>query len=312
MSASPLRIVFAGTPDFSLPSLEAIAGSHHELLWVYTQPDAVRGRGKKLAPSPVKAFAQRHNIACEQPSKLNKVDAQSLIDHNVDVLVVVAYGQIVPPSVLAAPRFGCINVHGSSLPRWRGAAPVQRAIQAGDTTFGVCIMQMDKGLDTGPVYLDVPLGVDADTITAGELSSAMAITGAQALLQVLDDLDAYPLQDQVEEGVCYAHKVTKEEALIDWSKPATVIERHIRAFNPWPLADSFLSEQRIRIAFARAIDVQVPDSLPGTILAVDEEGVKVACGQGVLCIATMQFPGKVMQGVTSKLGLSEGAVFLNA
>ena len=315
MSVSPLRIVFAGTPEFSLPSLEALADSYHELLWVYTQPDAVRGRGKKLTPSPVKSFAQSRGIACEQPVKLSKVDAQALIDHKVDVLVVVAFGQIVPPSVLAAPRFGCINVHGSSLPRWRGAAPVQRAIQAGDPTFGVCIMQMDKGLDTGPVYLDLPVDADAGTVTAGELSRDMAVRGAHALLQVLEDPGGYPLQKQVEEGVCYAHKVTKAEALLDWSKPAGVLARHIRAFNPWPMAYSFLSGQRIRVAFAKALDAEVSAAVPGTIVAVDEAGVKVACGQGVLCITTMQFPGKLMQEVGSKSGtlpLQAGLVFSNA
>ena len=308
MTHSPLRIVFAGTPDFSVASLAELYASTHELLWVYTQPDAVSGRGKQFRASPVKMFAESNGIACEQPRKLGVQEAQALVDQRVDVLVVVAYGQIVPASVLAAPRLGCINVHGSLLPRWRGAAPLQRAILAGDSTFGVCVMQMDRGLDTGPVYIRAPLSVDSTSVTAGELSVTMAHEGARLLLRVLADPSAFPLQKQSERGVCYAHKISKDEALIDWTRSSVCIDRHVRAFNPWPMAYSFLNGSRIRVASVFLEDGLTSGERPGTVLDVGPTGVLVACQKGLVRITKLQFPGKKMQ-VSSQHLIKKGMVF---
>ena len=286
---SPLRVVFAGTPDFAASSLAAVLDSEHEVVAVYTQPDRPAGRGRKLTPSPVKQLAQEHGLPVVQPASLKDADDQAeLAALNADVMVVVAYGLLLPQAVLDTPRLGCINVHASLLPRWRGAAPIQRAIEAGDSVSGVTIMQMDAGLDTGAMLYEVRTPITSRT-TGGDLHDRLAIQGANALIHVLDNLDNGSLEatPQPEEGVTYAAKLSKAEAELDFSQPAEQLARKIRAFNPWPVAWCTLGNDRLRLLMASVEQGEQPPSPPGTLLAHGDEHLRIACGaqgQEVLCV----------------------------
>ncbi|PTS73011.1 methionyl-tRNA formyltransferase [Stenotrophomonas sp. HMWF023] len=287
-----MRIVFAGTPEFAVSSLRA-AARHHEVVAVYTQPDRPAGRGRGLAPSPVKLEAVARGIPVYQPETLKDEAAQQqLRDLQPDLMVVVAYGLILPKAVLNIPTHGCWNVHGSLLPRWRGAAPIQRAIQAGDDKTGICLMQMEAGLDTGPVLLHQELAIAA-TDTGGQLHDKLAELGAQVLSDGLGLLRAgiKPIaRPQPEQGVTYAHKLDKAEAKLDWAQDAEALARTVRAFNPWPIAEALLAGERVRIHGAVALDV-AHGKAPGTVLAAGREGIDIACGQGALRLRVLQREG---------------------
>ena len=287
-----LRIVFAGTPEFAVPSLRA-AAQRNEVVAVYTQPDRPAGRGRGLQPSPVKREALGRGIPVLQPDTLKSaLAADALRALQPDLLVVVAYGLILPKAILAIPRQGCWNVHASLLPRWRGAAPIQRAIEAGDRETGVCLMQMEAGLDTGPVLLSQTLAI-GDSETGGQLHDRLAALGAQTLADGLGLLRAgmRPVpQPQAESGVTYARKLDKAEARLDWAQPADVLARKVRAFNPWPMADALLAGERVRVHGAVAIDA-APAAVPGRILAAGRDGIDVACGEGALRIRVLQREG---------------------
>ncbi|KXF81193.1 methionyl-tRNA formyltransferase [Enterovibrio coralii] len=292
-----LKIVFAGTPDFAARHLAALLSSHHEVVAVYTQPDRPAGRGKKLTASPVKMLAQEHNIPVYQPETLRSEDAQQeLAAIGADIMVVVAYGLLLPQPVLDTPRLGCINVHGSILPRWRGAAPIQRSIWAGDAQTGVTIMQMDIGLDTGDMLKIATLDIDAKE-TSATLYERLAELGPDALVDCLGDIasgNAVPVK-QDDEQANYAKKLSKEEALVDWNLSAVAIERCIRAFNPWPMSYFTVTandaEHNIKVWDAE-VDAESSDKAPGTILSADKTGIRVATGDGVLRLTAIQPPGK--------------------
>ena len=287
-----MKIVFAGTPEFAVASLRA-AARHHEVVAVYTQPDRPAGRGRGLAPSPVKLEAIARGIPVFQPESLKTPEAQQqLRDLQPDLMVVVAYGLILPKAVLAIPTHGCWNVHASLLPRWRGAAPIQRAIQAGDRDTGVCLMQMEAGLDTGPVLLQQQLAIGANE-TGGQLHDRLAALGAQVLSDGLGLLRAgiKPIaQPQPEAGVTYAHKLDKAEARLDWAQDAQALERTVRAFNPWPIAEAQLAGERVRIHGAVAL-ADNQGRAPGTLLAAGRDGIDIACGQGALRVRVLQREG---------------------
>lgn len=287
-----MRIVFAGTPEFAVSSLRA-AARHHEVVAVYTQPDRPAGRGRGLAPSPVKLEAVARGIPVYQPESLKGAAAQQqLRDLQPDLMVVVAYGLILPKAVLAIPTHGCWNVHASLLPRWRGAAPIQRAIQAGDAKTGVCLMQMEAGLDTGPVLLHQELPIAA-TDTGGQLHDKLAELGAQVLSDGLGLLRAgiKPIaRPQPEQGVTYAHKLDKAEARLDWAQDAGALARTVRAFNPWPIAEATLAGERVRIHGAVALEADHGQA-PGTVLAAGRDGIDIACGQGALRLRVLQREG---------------------
>ncbi|SNT83050.1 methionyl-tRNA formyltransferase [Stenotrophomonas sp. CC120222-04] len=287
-----MRIVFAGTPEFAVSSLRA-AARHHEVVAVYTQPDRPAGRGRGLAPSPVKLEAVARGIPVYQPESLKDEAAQQqLRDLQPDLMVVVAYGLILPKAVLAIPTHGCWNVHASLLPRWRGAAPIQRAIQAGDAKTGVCLMQMEAGLDTGPVLLHQELPIAA-TDTGGQLHDKLAELGAQVLSDGLGLLRAgiKPIaRPQPEQGVTYAHKLDKAEAKLDWAQDADALARTVRAFNPWPIAEATLAGERVRIHGAVALEADHGQA-PGTVLAASRDGIDIACGQGALRLRVLQREG---------------------
>jgi len=290
--SGPLRIVFAGTPEFALPSLRAAARSG-EIVAVYTQPDRPAGRGRQLAPSPVKQAALNKGWPVHQPITLKTVEArQALAALEPDLLIVVAYGLIVPPKILAIPRHGCWNVHASLLPRWRGAAPIQRAIEAGDAQSGVCLMQMAEGLDTGPVLLSLTTPIDADD-TAGSLHNRLAELGAEVLSDGLTLLRVgmRPVaRPQADVGVTYAHKLEKSEAKLDWNLPASVLERKVRAFSPWPVAEAVVNGERLRIHEARARAIE-HTAMPGSVLAMSRDGLDIACADGALRLSVVQREG---------------------
>lgn len=293
MSKSPLRVIFAGTPDFAALHLKALIDSEHQLLAVYTQPDRPAGRGRKLQASPVKKLAEQAGLAVHQPVSLKDEQAQlQLAALDADVMVVVAYGLILPQAVLDAPRFGCLNVHASLLPRWRGAAPIQRAIEAGDTSTGITIMQMDAGLDTGAMLATVSCPIDART-TSACLHDELALLGPPLLLEVLGNLQDRQGHSQPQDDghANYAHKILKTEAQIDWSLPAINLDRRVRAFNPFPVCYSLLSGERVRVWQARPLPSATPPETPGTILRTDEEGIVVSCGEGALVIEVLQLEG---------------------
>jgi methionyl-tRNA formyltransferase len=292
--ASPgLRVAFAGTPDFALPAFHALAGSRHSVVGVLTQPDRPKGRGRQVAPSPVKLAAVACGVPVSQPPTLkNEADRGDLSAWQPDVLVVVAYGLILPRAVLELPRLGCVNIHASLLPRWRGAAPIQRAILAGDLQTGVSIMKVDVGLDTGAVFLERPTPIHPED-TGGSLHDRLASEGATALLQVLEQLatDIAQSTPQRENGVTYAAKIAKDEALIDWRCDAEQIGRKVRAFNPWPVAETRLENEQLRIYTARP-DQRTSAQEPGTITDVYDNSIWVACGQGSLVLTEVQRPGR--------------------
>ena len=290
----PLRIVFAGTPEFAAEHLKALLASPYDIVAVYTQPDRPAGRGQKLMPSPVKQLALEHDIPVLQPPTLRNADAQAeLAALKPDLMVVVAYGLILPQVVLDIPRLGCINSHASLLPRWRGAAPIQRAIQAGDAESGVTVMQMEAGLDTGPMLLKVSTPISADD-TGGSLHDRLAELGPPAVLQAIDGLATGSLRGEVQDDslATYAHKLNKDEALLDWSRPAVELERLIRAFNPWPICHSSLNGAPLKVLAAQR--VTEPDAgrgAPGEILAASKDGLTVACADGALRLTRLQLPG---------------------
>lgn len=288
-----LRLAFAGTPAFSAMHLKPLIESEHQLIGVYTQPDRPAGRGKKLQASPVKQLALAAGLPVFQPASLRSTDARDqLAELAVDALVVVAYGLILPQAILDTPRLACINVHASLLPRWRGAAPIQRAIEAGDRVTGTTIMRMDAGLDTGDMLAsnEVPIGPDT---TAASLHDALALAGAPLLLEVLADLPGHlaRARQQDDSLATYAHKIDKQEAAIDWSRSAVTLDRQVRAFNPFPVCFSGLAGQRVKIWAARPAGSAPLGEAAGTILRADADGILVNCGQGQLLLERLQLPG---------------------
>ena len=292
MSDNSLRIIFAGTPDFSVPALDALINSQHEVIAVYTQPDRPAGRGRKFKASPVKEVALKNNIPVYQPESLKeKSEQEQIIQLKPDVMIVVAYGLLLPEAVLSIPQSGCLNIHASVLPRWRGAAPIQRAILAGDNETGVSIMQMDAGLDTGDVLAIVTCPIEKNE-TGGSLHDKLATSGTHPLLEVLTQLQNKSITPvkQDNAAACYAKKLSKEEALIDWKSTAEEIDRKIRAFNPWPVAFSRLGDKNMRIWSATVLDNK-SDKKTGTILSCHKEGIDVVTGHGMLRITKLQMPG---------------------
>ncbi|MCO8162385.1 methionyl-tRNA formyltransferase [Pseudomonas sp. 21LCFQ010] len=286
----PLRIVFAGTPEFAAEHLKALLDSPYQIVAVYTQPDRPAGRGQKLMPSPVKQLAQQHNVPVLQPPTLRDAQAQAeLAALQPDLMVVVAYGLILPQVVLDIPRLGCINSHASLLPRWRGAAPIQRAVQAGDAESGVTVMRMEAGLDTGPMLLKSVTPISADD-TGGGLHDRLAELGPPAVLQAIAGLADGSLTGEVQDDslATYAHKLNKDEARLDWSRPAIELERLIRAFNPWPICHSTLAGEALKVLAASLAD---GSGVPGTILDASKDGLLVACGEQALRLTRLQLPG---------------------
>jgi methionyl-tRNA formyltransferase len=286
-----VRLLFAGTPEFAVPALDALHAAGHEIAAVLTQPDRPAGRGQRLTPSPVALRAQALGIPTHQPLRLDAEAQTRLRQLAPEAMVVVAYGLILPQAVLDIPRLGCINIHASLLPRWRGAAPIARAIEAGDTATGITIMRMDRGLDTGPMLLAEAVPI-SETTTAAQLHDSLAVLGGRLIVQALAQLQRgdLPEQTQPAEGATYARKLSKDEARVDWSQPAPLLARKIRAFNPAPVAWTELDGERIRIWNARALD-QTVSAAPGTVLAADARGLGVACGESLLLVTELQRPG---------------------
>ena len=310
-AAWPLRLVFAGTPEFAREALAAIVAAGHEVALVLTQPDRPAGRGMQAKPSPVKQWAQVHGLAVEQPVTLRAAAVQErLAGLQADAWVVAAYGLILPQPVLELAPWGCLNIHASLLPRWRGAAPVHRAIEAGDAQTGITIMRMDAGLDTGPILAMHPLAIAPDE-TTGSLSDRLGLLGAQAIVAALArlKLDLLPGHAQPHLGVTYAHKVTRAEALIDWSAPAPLLAQRVRAFDPFPGSCTVLQGQLIKVWAAHS-DPEPCAQAPGTVVRVDAQaGVQVACGMGHLWLGVLQRPGgrrlgsvEFLQGMPIALG----------
>ncbi len=288
-----LAIVFAGTPDFAVPSLDAIAASRHGIAAVFTQPDRPSGRGRHLATSPVKERALALGLPVLQPATLKGGEAaRAIASFSPDVMVVVAYGLLLPPEVLAVPRLGCLNVHASLLPRWRGAAPIARAILAGDARTGVCIMRMEAGLDTGPVMLAREVAIGPRE-SAGELEARLAVAGGAAIVEALDALAAgragFVPQDPAR--ATYAAKLTKAEARLDWREGAAALARRVRALYPRPIAETTLEGAQLRIHEAEAVST-APGPVPGTIVSAGADGIVVMAGEGALALKRVQLPGR--------------------
>lgn len=289
----PLRIIFAGTPDFAAKHLEKLLSSQHHIVGVFTQPDRPAGRGNKLTPSPVKVIAESHQIPVFQPASLRPEENQSLVAQlNADIMVVVAYGLILPKAVLDMPKLGCINVHGSLLPKWRGAAPIQRSIWAGDPETGITIMQMDVGLDTGDMLHKVSCPILAHD-TSATLYEKLAELGPDALLETLDQISAGTAvaEKQNDDLATYAEKLSKEEAKLNWQLSAAQLERCIRAFNPWPISYFMIDEQPVKVWQAEVLHEQSSQE-PGTILHADKKGIQVATTDGIISLQILQPAGK--------------------
>jgi len=280
-----MRIAFMGTPEFAVPVLQALVASRHEIVAAYTQPPRPAGRGKALNPSPVHRFAEQAGVEVRTPASLRgEEERQAFAALDLDAAVVAAYGLILPEAILEAPLNGCLNVHASLLPRWRGAAPIQRAILAGDRRTGVTIMQMERGLDTGPML--AVLATEVDGKTAGELSGELAAMGAELMLDVLDKLHAIGPRPQREGGATYAPKIQKHEAKLDFSRPAEEVERQVRAFNPWPGAWFDYAGERIKMLAAA---ISPLGGEPGTVI---DDGLAIGCGQGSIVPTLVQRPGR--------------------
>ena len=295
-----MKIIFAGTPDFAATHLQALI-RQHDIVAVYTQPDRPAGRGKKLTASPVKLLAAQNNLDIYQPQSLKDAEQQAILARlQADIMVVVAYGLILPQVILDTPKLGCINVHGSILPRWRGAAPIQRAVEAGDNETGITIMQMDAGLDTGAMLTITRCTIDANE-TSGSLYNKLAAMGGPALLGTLDKIEAGTAVATAQDNdqSTYAKKIDKIEALINWSESAAMIDRRIRAFNPFPAAYTEIGDQRVKIWGAQVASEQ--QASPGQILAADNNGLLVACGQGCLLLTEIQLAGKSRMPVSEIL-----------
>jgi len=296
----PLRIIFAGTPDFAARHLQALIDSEHQIVGVYSQPDRPAGRGKKLKASEVKELALAHELPVFQPASLKSDDALTELNNlNADIMIVVAYGLLLPKAILDAPRLGCLNVHGSILPRWRGAAPIQRAIWAGDTETGVTIMQMDEGLDTGDMLHISRCPIDA-TETSASLYNKLADLGPSALINTITQLANGEITPQVQDDELanYAKKLSKEEANIDWTMDAAQIERNIRSFNPWPVCFTRMGENTVKVYQANVVEQTGPT---GTVLQSDKHGIVIACGTNALNITQVQPQGKKPMAITDFL-----------
>jgi methionyl-tRNA formyltransferase len=284
---TPLRLGFAGTPDFAATILSALLEGGSQVMVVYTQPDRRAGRGRRLTPSAVKTMANDHHLEVRQPPSLrDETETQTLADSNLDVLIVAAYGLILPAQMLAVPRYGCINVHASLLPRWRGAAPVERAIMAGDTETGVSIMQMDAGLDTGPVLAQVSCPINDDT-EGPDLESTLAVLGASCLLDCLQNLESLHPEPQRDEGATYATKLSAADARIDWQQSAQCIQRQVRALCGRSAATTALDNLRIKL-LNTSWRPESADQRPGTILRTSAQGIHVSCGEGLLVVHRLQ------------------------
>jgi len=287
-----MKILFAGTPEFAAVALKALLNTEHELIGVYTQPDRPAGRGRKLTPSAVKQTALEANIDVYQPASLKTEEEQKILaDLNADVMVVAAYGLLLPLPVLTAPTYGCVNIHASLLPRWRGAAPIHRAILAGDSETGITIMQMDEGLDTGDMMLKTACTIESDD-TSASLHDRLASIGGEAIVSVLTAIEKQDIQTVKQDNAqaVYAHKLKKPEAIIDWTRSAKQLDYQIRAFNPWPVAQCDFNGKVLRLwhSSVSATDHQAD---PGTILSASKQGIEVATGEGVLRILSVQLPG---------------------
>ena len=285
------RIIFAGTPQFAVPSLLALLKSKHTVCAVYTQPDRKAGRGRKLQASPVKSVALEHGIDVYQPVSLKDSENQAQLQTlQADLMIVVAYGLLLPKTVLDMPNFGCINVHASLLPRWRGAAPIQRALLAGDTITGVTLMQMDVGLDTGAMLKTETCDILPDD-TGEILHDRLSDLGAQMLAETIDKIETLPATRQDDNLANYAKKLEKAEARLDWQVPATVLERKVRAFNPWPVAQAELFGQTLRIWDAKAISEPIGSVEIGSVIKAQRDGIDVVTGDGILRLLTVQRAG---------------------
>ena len=297
-----MRILFAGTPVFAVPALEALVAAGHEVVAVYTQPDRPAGRGRQLQPSPVKAAALAHGLPVRQPLTLGTPEAApALAALAPDVMVVVAYGLLLPPEVLAVPPLGCLNIHASRLPRWRGAAPLQRAIEAGDAVTAVAIMRMEAGLDTGPVMLEsvTPIGPRE---TAAQLHDRLSAAGGALIVEALEQLanGNATFVPQAAEGVTYARKLDKAEARLDWTRPAAALDRQVRAFDPWPGAQTTWRGAQLRVHAAEPVDSPAAaDSTPGTVLVATGGVLDIACGGGT-CLRLLRVQEAGRKPVTAR------------
>jgi len=296
-----LKIIFAGTPEFAVPALEALLRSEFEVIAVYTQPDRPAGRGRQLQQSPVKACALAGNVPVFQPESFKQTeDIQRLIALKADLMVVAAYGLILPLEVLEAPRLGCLNIHASLLPRWRGAAPIQRAILAGDKVTGITIMQMNEGLDTGDMLTRQAIDIESDW-TAGKLHDELSRIGADLLMATIPGLESgLKIEKQDDSAACYAPKLVKAEAAIDWTKNVTRLSREIRAYVPWPVSYTWLDKGMLRIWKAAIVDTSSIKN-PGQVIEHNKSGIFVGCGTGILRIDELQFAGKKRSDATQVL-----------